>query len=150
MIDVVMPKMGESITEGTILEWKKKIGDSIGKDEPLLEISTDKVDSEIPSRFILSSDNGTAAKTVPTGKPSAKTQALSIASQKTDAQPPSSVLATAQSKPPLIRGSIISSVGDFSSDFSFRSIGSSRQKSRLCHISNDYNDIYNVPRPLLD
>ena len=91
-------------------------------------------------------DAGAAAKTVPTGKPSAKTQALSIASQKTDAQPPSSVLATAQSKPPLIRGSIISSVGDFS----FRSIGSSRQKSRLCHISNDYNDIYNVPRPLLD
>ena len=91
-------------------------------------------------------DAGAAAKIVPTGKLSAKTQALSIASQKTDAQPPSSVLATAQSKPPLIRGSTISSVGDFS----FRSIGSSRQKSRLCHISNDYNDIYNVPRPLLD
>ena len=49
MYDVVMPKMGESITEGTILEWKKKIGDSISKDETLLEISTDKVDSEIPS-----------------------------------------------------------------------------------------------------
>ena len=49
MIDVVMPKMGESITEGTILEWKKQIGDSINKDEALLEISTDKVDSEIPS-----------------------------------------------------------------------------------------------------
>ena len=49
MIDVIMPKMGESITEGTILEWKKKVGDSILKDEPLLEISTDKVDSEIPS-----------------------------------------------------------------------------------------------------
>ena len=58
-------------------------------------------------------DAGAAAKTVPTGKPSAKTQALSIASQKTDAQPPSSVLATAQSKPPLIRGSIISSIGFF-------------------------------------
>ena len=49
MTDVVMPKMGESITEGTILEWKKQVGDSIGKDETLLEISTDKVDSEIPS-----------------------------------------------------------------------------------------------------
>ena len=49
MINVVMPKMGESITEGTILEWKKKVGDSIKKDEPLLEISTDKVDSEIPA-----------------------------------------------------------------------------------------------------
>ena len=48
-VDVIMPKLGESITEGTILEWKKKIGDSIEKDETLLEISTDKVDSEVPS-----------------------------------------------------------------------------------------------------
>ena len=47
-IDVIMPKLGESITEGTILEWKKKVGDQIGKDETLLEISTDKVDSEVP------------------------------------------------------------------------------------------------------
>ena len=49
IIDVVMPKMGESITEGTILEWYKEIGESIEKDETLLEIGTDKVDSEIPS-----------------------------------------------------------------------------------------------------
>nr|MCS5652897.1 E3 binding domain-containing protein [Candidatus Neomarinimicrobiota bacterium] len=49
IIDVVMPKMGESITEGTILEWRKKSGDPIKKDEILLEIGTDKVDSEIPS-----------------------------------------------------------------------------------------------------
>ena len=49
IIDIVMPKMGESITEGTILEWYKKIGDSIEKDETLLEIGTDKVDSEIPA-----------------------------------------------------------------------------------------------------
>ena len=48
-VDVCMPKMGESITEGTILEWKKQVGESINKDETLLEISTDKVDSEIPS-----------------------------------------------------------------------------------------------------
>jgi 2-oxoglutarate dehydrogenase E2 component (dihydrolipoamide succinyltransferase) len=48
-IDVVMPKMGESITEGTIIEWKKQVGDKIERDETLLEISTDKVDSEVPS-----------------------------------------------------------------------------------------------------
>lgn len=48
-VDVVMPKMGESITEGTILEWKKKVGDTVKRDETLLEISTDKVDSEVPS-----------------------------------------------------------------------------------------------------
>ena len=49
VIDVVMPKMGESITEGTILEWYKKVGESIAQDETLLEIGTDKVDSEIPA-----------------------------------------------------------------------------------------------------
>ena len=49
MIDVIMPKMGESITEGTVVEWKKEIGEQIQKDETLLEISTDKVDSEVPS-----------------------------------------------------------------------------------------------------
>ena len=47
-VDVIMPKLGESITEGTILEWKKSVGDMIDKDETLLEISTDKVDSEVP------------------------------------------------------------------------------------------------------
>jgi pyruvate dehydrogenase E2 component (dihydrolipoamide acetyltransferase) len=47
--DVVMPKMGESITEGTVLRWLKKEGDAVAKDEPILEISTDKVDTEVPS-----------------------------------------------------------------------------------------------------
>ena len=47
--DVVMPQMGESIAEGTIVRWIKKIGDPIDKDEPLFEISTDKVDAEIPA-----------------------------------------------------------------------------------------------------
>jgi pyruvate dehydrogenase E2 component (dihydrolipoamide acetyltransferase) len=48
-IDVLMPQMGESIAEGTIVKWLKKVGDSVQRDEPLLEISTDKVDAEIPS-----------------------------------------------------------------------------------------------------
>ncbi len=47
--DVVMPQMGESITEGTLTKWLKQIGDQIARDEPLFEISTDKVDAEIPS-----------------------------------------------------------------------------------------------------
>jgi len=47
--DVVMPQMGESIVEGTITKWLKKVGDKVEKDEPLFEISTDKVDAEIPS-----------------------------------------------------------------------------------------------------
>src|SRR3954453_1552581 len=47
--DVVMPQMGESIAEGTVVKWLKKPGDKVERDEPLLEISTDKVDAEIPS-----------------------------------------------------------------------------------------------------
>src|SRR5690349_1380127 len=49
MTDVVMPQMGESIVEGTLTKWLKKPGESVERDEPLFEISTDKVDTEIPS-----------------------------------------------------------------------------------------------------
>ena len=48
-MDMVMPQMGESIAEGTILKWLKAVGDTVEKDENILEISTDKVDSEIPA-----------------------------------------------------------------------------------------------------
>src|SRR5438270_5248088 len=47
--DVVMPQMGESVAEGTVVRWIKKVGDTVDRDEPLFEISTDKVDAEIPS-----------------------------------------------------------------------------------------------------
>ena len=46
---VLMPQMGESIAEGTVVRWIKKVGDQVDRDEPLFEISTDKVDAEIPS-----------------------------------------------------------------------------------------------------
>lgn len=49
IVDLVMPKMGESITEATILRWHKKVGDAIKMDETVLDIATDKVDSEVPS-----------------------------------------------------------------------------------------------------
>jgi len=49
MADVVLPALGESVTEGTVTRWLKKVGDSVSVDEPLVEISTDKVDTEIPS-----------------------------------------------------------------------------------------------------
>ena len=48
-VDVIMPQMGESIVEGTVSRWLKKVGDEVKRDEPLFEISTDKVDAEIPS-----------------------------------------------------------------------------------------------------
>ena len=49
MTDVVMPQMGESIVEGTVTKWLKSVGEAVERDEPLLEISTDKVDSEVPA-----------------------------------------------------------------------------------------------------
>ncbi len=48
-IDVIMPQMGESIAEGTLSRWMKKVGDTVKRDEPIFEISTDKVDAEIPA-----------------------------------------------------------------------------------------------------
>jgi 2-oxoglutarate dehydrogenase E2 component (dihydrolipoamide succinyltransferase) len=48
-VDVIMPQMGESVAEGTVTKWIKKIGDKVERDEPLFEISTDKVDAEIPA-----------------------------------------------------------------------------------------------------
>src|ERR1700760_2174057 len=49
LVDLVMPKMGESIMEATILKWHKQPGDTVRQDETVLEIATDKVDSEVPS-----------------------------------------------------------------------------------------------------
>ena len=47
--EVTLPALGESVTEGTVTQWLKSVGDDVAVDEPLLEVSTDKVDTEIPS-----------------------------------------------------------------------------------------------------
>ena len=49
MADVTLPQLGETVTEGTITQWFKNVGDEIAEDEPLFEVSTDKVDTEVPS-----------------------------------------------------------------------------------------------------
>ncbi len=49
LVEMVMPKMGESVTEGTVPSWLKSVGDPIEEDESILEVATDKVDTEIPS-----------------------------------------------------------------------------------------------------
>lgn len=73
-VDIVMPKMGESLQEGTILRWLKKVGNRVERDEMILEISTDKVDTEVPSPVagviveILAEEN----QTVPVGSVIAK------------------------------------------------------------------------------
>src|SRR5437899_5279789 len=68
-VQITMPEMGESVTEGTILEWLKQVGDSVEADEGIVEVSTDKVDAEVPAPA-----SGTLVKilvepdeTVPTG-----------------------------------------------------------------------------------
>ena len=48
---VTMPRLGESVTDGTVTRWLKQVGDTVEADEPLVEVSTDKVDTEIPSPF---------------------------------------------------------------------------------------------------
>ena len=48
-VQITMPQMGESVTEGTVLGWLKQVGDRVEADEPLVEVSTDKVDAEIPA-----------------------------------------------------------------------------------------------------
>ena len=49
MAEIVMPQLGESVTEGTITRWFKQVGESVAEDEPLFEVSTDKVDTEVPA-----------------------------------------------------------------------------------------------------
>jgi 2-oxoglutarate dehydrogenase E2 component (dihydrolipoamide succinyltransferase) len=65
--DVLMPQLGESIAEGTIVRWIKKVGETVDRDEPLFEISTDKVDAEIPSPAggVLTAIRAEAGETVP-------------------------------------------------------------------------------------
>jgi len=48
-VDVIMPRMGETVDEGTVNEWFKQVGDQVAEGEPLLEIGTDKVDTEVPA-----------------------------------------------------------------------------------------------------
>ena len=72
--DITMPKLGETVTEGTIGSWLKQAGDTIEMDDPLFEVSTDKVDSEIPSPYdgVLLEILVAAGETVPVGTPLAR------------------------------------------------------------------------------
>src|SRR5688500_1505231 len=84
---VVMPQMGESIAEGTIVRWIKKVGDSVDRDEPLFESSTDKVDAEItsPAAAVLMAINVKERETVPVNSVVAT---IGAAGEKADAAAP--------------------------------------------------------------
>ena len=115
-VDVVMPQMGESIAEGTLSRWLKKVGDEVKRDEPIFEISTDKVDAEIPSpsQGVLAEILVTEGQTVPvqtvvarletekgamggTGAPPASAPAKAAAAPQA---PPVAVAAAAAGPPP--------------------------------------------------
>jgi pyruvate dehydrogenase E2 component (dihydrolipoamide acetyltransferase) len=119
--EVMMPQMGESITEGTITKWLKKVGDSVQRDEPIFEISTDKVDAEIPSpvagilseikvpegatvtiNTVVAIIGGAAGKTAaPAAAPAPATPAPAAAS--TQAPPPSATEGERVRSSPLVR-----------------------------------------------
>src|SRR5207248_5352130 len=114
-IDVLMPQMGESIAEGTLSKWLKKLGDEVKRDEPLFEISTDKVDAEIPApqAGVLAEIKVQEGQTVPvqtlvavieTDKGASATAAPSAAAQRAPAAPGAAVASsppapTAPSRP---------------------------------------------------
>src|SRR5687768_15676876 len=70
LVEMVMPKMGESIMEGTVLNWLKNVGDRIEQDESVLEVATDKVDTEVPATHagILKEILAQKGEVVPVGK----------------------------------------------------------------------------------
>ena len=117
--EVAMPQMGESITEGTLTKWLKNIGDTVARDEPIFEISTDKVDAEIPSPIagtlteikvkegetvqvgtivaMIGTPGGAAA--APAGKPAASTPAPAAAAASPE-KPAASQPSASQGEPP--------------------------------------------------
>jgi len=72
--EVTMPKLGETVTEGVVSQWLKQVGDTVAFDDPLFEVSTDKVDSEVPSPYdgVLLEILVPAGDTVPIGTPIAR------------------------------------------------------------------------------
>ncbi|MBE3073294.1 MAG: 2-oxo acid dehydrogenase subunit E2 [Acidobacteria bacterium] len=103
--NVVMPQMGESIAEGTIVRWIKKVGDAVDRDEPLFEISTDKVDAEIPSPAagVLAEIRAREGDTVPIDSVVAViAEAGTVVSTPAEAAPPPTAAAAPVALPPVV------------------------------------------------
>ncbi|HEY7635263.1 MAG TPA: dihydrolipoamide acetyltransferase family protein [Gemmatimonadales bacterium] len=105
-IDVIMPQMGESIAEGTLSRWIKKVGDPVKRDEPIFEISTDKVDAEIPSPAagvlaeILVQEGQTVAVQTVVAKIESEAGAVAAAADKPTPAPAAAPVAPVAAKPP--------------------------------------------------
>src|SRR6266571_5878924 len=118
-IDVLMPQMGESIAEGTLSKWLKKLGDEVKRDEPLFEISTDKVDAEIPAPAagVLAEIKVQEGQTVPVqtlvavienDKAAAVQPAATAAAPAAAASPAAPPVAAAQRAPTAPGGTVVS------------------------------------------
>jgi 2-oxoglutarate dehydrogenase E2 component (dihydrolipoamide succinyltransferase) len=104
LIEMVMPKMGESVMEGTILNWLKKPGDRIAQDEAVLEVATDKVDTEIPSMYagVLKEILAEVGQVVQIGKPIALIEIEDNAPAASVSQPTQTTMASAQTAAPAV------------------------------------------------
>ncbi len=118
--NVIMPQMGESVAEGTITKWLRKVGEPIGRDEPLFEISTDKVDAEIPSPAagiltqILVKENETVAVNTVVAVIEGEGAAITMPAREADAQvsaPPAVPAAAEPAAPAATAGAEIEAEG---------------------------------------
>ncbi len=105
-VDIIMPQMGESIAEGTLSKWLKKVGDEVKRDEPIFEISTDKVDAEIPApaggvlaEILVKEGETVAVQTVVARLETEKGAAVSAPAASPSASPPAQREATPASAP---------------------------------------------------
>ncbi len=114
-VEIEMPKMGESVMEGTIIKWYKKIGDSVRRDETLFEISTDKVDTEIPSpeegvltEILVNEQQTVEVGTVVARLTSKSARLSSIKDPKVEKHPDKVKEQTSQEEVPLTQSAIVS------------------------------------------
>jgi len=139
--NVIMPQMGESVAEGTITKWLRKVGEQIGRDEPLFEISTDKVDAEIPSpaagilsRILVKENETVAVNTVVAvidGEGAAV--AAPAAEAEREAATPPAAPAAAAPPPPAATASVPPAVGSSAAPTAPAEVRSSPLVRRIAH-----------------
>ncbi|MDO4928295.1 MAG: 2-oxoglutarate dehydrogenase, E2 component, dihydrolipoamide succinyltransferase [Corynebacterium sp.] len=149
--DVEMPELGESVTEGTITQWLKSVGDTVEVDEPLLEVSTDKVDTEVPSPVagtileILAEEDDTVdvgAVIVRIGDPAAAQEEAPVQEEKAEAAP-------AHEEAPAASDSKPAASGD-ATDVEMPELGESVTEGTITQWLKSVGDTVEVDEPLLE